>query len=175
MESQAMDLRFNYYMQLFGTLSLSLYCGGIMYQNIVEAPSMGTIKDRKNHIINLARCIEICTIYFPLMLLPGVIMPIIKYYYGGHVLYLVGALLSSLIFPLTFLFLLKDYDKVKAWRDNKNTDIDYFEIEITNTFLKIKRLHTIKAFLSYLSLILFIIASVIEANEYIDSGKLTDK
>ena len=173
----AQTMRTNYLLELFGNFCLSLYCGGIMYQGIVETPSRNQIVEWRPKIVSLAKSLEICTFYFPLLLLPGIIIPIVRYAYDGHVLFLVGAILSFLIFPITGIFLIKEYNKVKAWRDDEKTDYESEEqiktvLGVTNT---IRCWHAVKAVLSYVSLILFIIAMVLELEAAIDKREIEVK
>jgi len=146
----------------------------MLYQGFVATPSMNVL-DKKNFMKTLARAIEICMIFLPIMLLPGIVIPIVRYSRGGHVLFLVGGIITSLIFPITLLFLTKDYDKVKAWRSDENFEYEKCQEEVDRTVNKIKWLHLFKAFLSWVSLILFIVGMIIELNQFIDSGDIKFK
>ena len=163
----ANEMRSNYLIQLFGTLSLSLYCGGMMYQGFVETPARLSLEAWKPRIKDLARSLEICTFYLPLLLLPGIVLPIVRYCFQGHVLFLVGGIVASLILPITGIFLIADYNTVKGWRDDENFDYENennlkIVKHVTN---KIRGIHFFKAGLSYLSLLLFIIASALELDK----------
>jgi hypothetical protein len=144
----------NYFVQSLAIFFTSTYFGGIAYQCIVENPARLAC-NTKALLDEWVGSLKNCQLYFPILLLPSVLFSSIAYLKTGIFLWLVAALLVFSIFPLTGIFLMNKYSKLQDIQKRNIDEENENEVkEIRTTIAEVGIVHSIKALLACIALIL---------------------